>query len=62
MKTKFFRYLVYLRKPTQDGTRSVYGWVPKMPATKLWTDQALYAWAGLTQAEIDHIEATIKTM
>ena len=62
VRTKFFRYLVHLRKPTQNGARGVYEWVPSLPMTKLWTDQDLYVWAGLSQDEIDHIEETIKTM
>jgi site-specific DNA-methyltransferase (adenine-specific) len=60
--TKFFRFLVSLRKITQDATRHVYSYVPQQTWDRRWTDGALYAKYGLTSDEVDYIEAVIKPM
>ena len=31
LRTRFVRFLVSLRKPTQDAARGVYGFVPDLP-------------------------------
>lgn len=61
-RTKFFRFLVSLRKITQDALRPMYSWVPVQTWDRLWTDEALYQKYGLTQEEIDYIEAVIRPM
>ena len=38
LSTRFVRFLVSLRKPTQDATRGVYGFVPDLPLDQEWTD------------------------
>lgn len=70
--SKFFRFLVSLRKITQDATKSTYEWVPIQNFLKDsnidWSktipeiDQQLYAKYGLTQEEIGFIEIMIKPM
>lgn len=60
--TKFFRFLVSLRKITQHATHSTYQWVPLQPWDQEWTDADLYAKYGLTQDEIDCIESRIRPM
>jgi Eco57I restriction-modification methylase len=60
--TKFFRFLVSLRKITQNAFRSTYTWVPMQTWDRTWTDKVLYKKYGLTQKEIDYIEAVIKPM
>ena len=60
MKTKFFRFMVHLRKNTQHITRDRFRFVPMMDLAEVWSDQKLYAHFGLTQDEIEFIEATIK--
>jgi site-specific DNA-methyltransferase (adenine-specific) len=60
--TKFFRFLVSLRKITQDAIRSNYTWVPQQLWDRVWTDKALYKKYGLTREEIDFIEAVIRPM
>jgi site-specific DNA-methyltransferase (adenine-specific) len=62
IKTKFFRFLVMLKKNTQNGTRGVYQFVPLQDFSKSWTDEELYAKYGLTQEEIDFIESMIRPM
>lgn len=62
VKTKLFRFLVLLRKNTQDATSKVYQLVPIQDFSKPWTDAELYAKYNLTQEEIDFIESMIKPM
>lgn len=61
-KTKFFRFLVSLRKITQDAIRSTYTWVPMQDFTKKWTDEDLFEKYGLSEDECNHIETLIKDM
>ena len=60
--TKFFRFLVSLRKITQLAQRSVYTWVPMQIWDRSWTDAVLYAKYGLTEVEINYIDSVIKPM
>ncbi|MDD3944933.1 MAG: Eco57I restriction-modification methylase domain-containing protein [Candidatus Paceibacterota bacterium] len=61
-RTRFFRFLVSLRKITQDATRSTYTWVPKQNWDEPWTDEKLYIKYGLTEQEIAFIESMIRPM
>jgi site-specific DNA-methyltransferase (adenine-specific) len=61
-RTKFFRFLVSLRKITQDATRSTYTWVPLQEWNELWTDMKLYKKYNLTEEEIQFIESMIRPM
>lgn len=60
--TKLFRFLVSLRKITQDSLRGTYTWVPQQQWNRTWTDALLYEKYGLTQSEIDYVEEVIKPM
>lgn len=62
IKTRFFRYLVSIKKKTQNGPRGVYQFVPMQDFSKTWTDEELYAKYGLTDEEIAFIESMIKPM
>ena len=62
MKTRFFRYLVFIKKKTQDAARDVYQFVPLQDFTRPWTDADLYAKYNLTDEEIQFIESMIKPM
>ncbi len=62
LHTKFFRFLVSLRKITQDATRSTYTWVPQQTWDRTWTDEALYEKYNLTKADISFIESMIRPM
>lgn len=62
MTTKFFRFLVLLKKNTQHATKTVYEYVPEQDFSKPWTDEELYAKYGLTDEEIAFIESMIKPM
>lgn len=60
--TKFFRFLVMLRKPTQHATKSVYEFVPLQDFSRSWSDPELYAKYNLDEGEIAFIESMIKPM
>ena len=60
--TKFFRFLVSLRKITQDAVRGTFAWVPQQSWDRDWTDQELYKLYDLTTEQIQHIESIIKPM
>lgn len=62
IKTKFFRFLVMLKKNTQNGTRGVYQFVPLQDFSKPWTDEELYKKYNLSQEEVEFIESMIKSM
>ncbi|MBE5738063.1 MAG: restriction endonuclease [Clostridiales bacterium] len=62
IKTRFFRYLVSIKKKTQNGPRGVYQFVPLQDFSKPWSDEELYAKYDLTQEEIDFIESMIRPM
>ncbi|MCA9771629.1 MAG: Eco57I restriction-modification methylase domain-containing protein [Myxococcales bacterium] len=61
-RTRFFRFMLSMRKNTQHITRDRFRFVPKMDMSRTWTDADLYAHFGLTEDEIAFIEATIKEM
>ena len=60
--TRFFRFLVSLRKITQDATHSTYRWVPIQKWDRTWTDEALYDKYGITRDEQIYIESMIRPM
>ena len=62
MKTKFFRFLVMLNKPTQHATSKVYRFVPLQDFSEPWTDEKLYKKYKLTKDEIEFIESMIRPM
>lgn len=59
MRTRFVRFLVSLRKLTQNITRTSYKFVPKLPMDRAWSDQDLYARYGITSDEVAFIESLI---
>ena len=61
-KTKFFRFIVSLRKITQDALRQTYYWVPMQNWNKEWTDEDLYLKYKLTDEEIKYVESIIRPM
>lgn len=62
MKTKFFRFLVMLRKNTQHASKGVYAFVPMQDLSESWTDEKLYKKYKLTNDEIEFIELMIRPM
>ena len=62
MQTKFFRFMVMLKKNTQDAMRGVYEFVPLQDFSHPWTDEMLYKKYNLTEDEIAFIESMIRPM
>ncbi len=62
LRTRFVRFLVSLRKGTQDAARGVYAFVPDLPLDREWTDGELYARYGITDDEQAFIENTVAEM
>ena len=62
IRTKFFRFLVLLRKNTQHATSKVYQFVPLQDFSHPWTDEMLYQKYNLTEDEIAFIESMIRPM
>jgi site-specific DNA-methyltransferase (adenine-specific) len=61
-RTRFFRFLVSLRKISQDALRSTYTWIPQQTWDREWTDKELYKMYKLTKDEVAFIEAMIRPM
>jgi len=62
IETKFFHFMVSLKKITQEARRGVYEFVPMQDFNEVWTDEKLYKKYGLTKDEIAFIESMIRPM
>lgn len=62
LRTRLARFLVSLRKPSQDVFRSMYRWVPIQAWDRTWTDADLYAKYGIGKDEQTFIESMIRPM
>lgn len=62
LRTRFVRFLVSLRKPSQDAARGVYTWVPVQKWDRDWTDKDLYAKYEITTEEQAYITEMIRPM
>ena len=62
LQSRFVRFLVLLRKNTQNAARGVYSFVPMQDFSKPWVDEELYKKYNLTKDEIAFIESMVKPM
>ena len=62
IKTRFMRFLVMLKKVTQDTTKSVYQFVPLQDFSEPWSDEKLYKKYNISKEEIAFIESMIRPM
>ena len=62
IKTRLFRFLVSLRKNSQDVTKDRFKFVPDLPMTETWTDEKLCKRWGITTEEFAYITSRIKEM
>lgn len=60
--TRFFRFMVLLKKNTQNAAKGVYELVPMQDFSKSWTDEELYHKYNLSTYEIDFIESLVRPM
>jgi len=58
--TRFFRFLIWLRKVSQHATRATYTWVPQQSWDRHWTDAELYKKYDITKGEQAFIESLIR--
>ena len=59
LKTDFVRFLLGLRKITQDIPKDRWNWVPYVDLRLEWTDAKLYEYFGISPEEQLHIKATL---
>ena len=62
IRTKFFHFMLNIKKNTQDAMRGVYQFVPQQNFDEEWTDEKLYRKYGLTGEEIAYIEKMVRPM
>lgn len=61
-RTRFFRFLLSLRKITQHAAKPVYKWVPQQAWDRMWTDADFYKKYKLTADEVAFVERMIRPM
>ena len=62
IKTKFFHFLLTLKKNTMMAPKTVYSFIPLQDFSEPWTDEKLYKKYGLTEDEIAFIDSMIRPM
>ena len=62
LKTKFFRFLVGIKKTTQHTSKETYSMVPMLDFHEEWTDEKLFERYDITPEEQDYIKSMIKEM
>jgi site-specific DNA-methyltransferase (adenine-specific) len=62
LRSRFLRFLVSLRKYTQDIYSERFQFVPDLPIDRDWTDKMLYKKFQLTIDEIAFIESMVRPM
>ncbi len=62
LRSRFARFLLSLRKISQNSTGKNYQWVPQQTWDRTWTDAELYKKYGITKDEQKYIEGMIKEM
>jgi len=60
IRTKFFHFMLGLKKTTQNGVRGFYQFIPTQDFSKPWTDEELYKKYNLSQEEINYIETNVR--
>lgn len=59
INTRFFHFMLTLKKNTQDASKRVYEFIPQQDFSKPWTDKELYEKYELTDDEIAYIEMMV---
>jgi len=60
LRTRFVRFLISLRKNTQDLYSERFAFVPDLPMDRRWTDEMLYEKYSITTDEVAFIESMIR--
>ncbi len=62
VRTKFFHFLLTLKKNTQHATSKAYEFIPMQDFSENWNDEKLYKKYGFSNEEIEFIDGMIKPM
>lgn len=62
IQTKFFRFLVMLKKTSQHAPSTAYSFVPIQDFSQSWNDEKLYAKYNISEREIAFIDSMIRPM
>ena len=62
IRTRFFRFLVLLKKNSQNAAKGVYSFVPMQDFSKAWTDEELYEKYSVSIDEIEFINTLVRFM
>lgn len=62
MRTKFFRFLIALRKNTQHVTQTKFKFVPVLDMKKTWNDASLYKYFNISRDEQAFIDSIVREM
>lgn len=62
LRTRFVRFMIWLRMNTQHLSKDRFKFVPDVPMDREWADQDLYERYNLSDEEIAFIESQIKPM
>ena len=60
LQTDFARYLLGLRKLTQDIPKDRWNWVPLIDVSKSWNELKIFSFFGLTKDEQEHIKKKVQ--
>lgn len=62
VKTRLFRFLVSLKKSTQDTSKDKFSFVPDLDMSQEWTDEKLFKRYDITEKEQEFIKSIVKEM
>ncbi len=62
INTKFFHFMVSIKKITQESRRGVYEYVPVQDFAQSWNDEMLFKKYRLTNEEIDFINSSVRDL
>jgi site-specific DNA-methyltransferase (adenine-specific) len=62
LRTRFVRFLIFLRKNTQHLYNERFAFVPDLPMDREWNDEMLYEKYGITEDEIAFVNSVIRPM
>ncbi len=60
VKTKLFRFMVSIRKVSQDNPSDRFDFVPLLEMNQTWTDEILFKRYHFTKEEVEFIESMIR--
>lgn len=62
IKTRLFRFLVSVKKNTQDNPKNVFSFVPDLDMSVEWSDEKLFKRYEITEKEQEFIKSIVKEM